>query len=140
MSSLPEPPAVPASAQQDLQQIEAEARIQKLGLEHEKLQLEKRTLLRQLSFQGIALEWLKASTVPVALVGVFVTFYVGIGQLRLAQESRNSERFESAVTRLSNTRATERFAGVAGLRLFVYSDDSDRQYSALHYLNQRSIC
>lgn len=127
-------PRAPEAEDKALDRQEAEARIQKLKLEQDKLRLEKRSLRRQLSFHGVALEWLKASTVPAALIGVFVTLYVGIAQLRQAQDGRSAERLESAITRLSSTRVNERLAGVAALRLLVYSNDRERQYSALHFL------
>jgi hypothetical protein len=51
--------------------------IDKLNLELQKGALEKAALTRQLFWQGVALEWIKAGTVFAALMGIFATLFEG---------------------------------------------------------------
>lgn len=102
-----------------LEKLEARARLDKLMLEKQKLLLEYQALKRQASWRGVAIEWLKAMAVPVTLVGATVAYFVGVGQLRQAEENRDSDRFEKAVSRLVSDKADDRITGVSGLRLFV---------------------
>lgn len=112
---------------------------------YDKLVLEQATLRRQLSRQGMLLEWLKAATVPVALIGVFVTFTLGIEQLRQAeqarraqaeqlQETRDDERFDKALSRLASQNAKERVTGISGLQLFISAASPKRHSPTLHFL------
>jgi hypothetical protein len=86
------------------------------------------------SAQGVILEWLKASTVPAALLGVLVTFMVGSGNLRESQENRVADRFDKALARLASANARERVTGVFGLKLFLGERNPEHQRQALHYL------
>jgi len=104
------------------------------NLETEKLKLEVRLLERQLSKRWLALEWLKSGTVLVALIGVAVTLWVGFGQVRQAEQTRISERFDKALTRLASEKPNERMTGVSSLRLVLSEPDSSLKTQALHFL------
>ena len=122
------PPSTP------LDREETAARIEKLRLERRKLILDVSTAERTLSWHGTCLEWLKAATVPAALLGVFVTFLIGSSQLRQTQDARDSERFDKALSRLAALNVSERLTGVAGLRLFLDPHDRARHAPALQFL------
>jgi uncharacterized protein YjbI with pentapeptide repeats len=113
---------------------EARERIAKLNLEKRKLQLEIRSLSRQLSWRGLALEWLKSAGVLAALLGVGVTLYIGFGQIRQSEQNRSAERFDKALTRLASEKSSERITGVSALRLFLSERDTSLQAQALHFL------
>jgi hypothetical protein len=129
----------------DLGEVEVRARVAKLDLEMDKIALEKKSLARQLSWQGTALEWTKAASVFAALIGVATTLYLGQKQANLAQiaasnqsaqaeESRAAERFDKALSRLADGNAGVRMTGIAGLRLFLADGIEKHQKDALHYL------
>lgn len=118
----------------DLQgQLDAE----KETLETEKLLLEKRVLQSQLSVSGQVLAWLQAASVPVALLGAILAFFVGFGQLRQGADSQAADRFDKALTRLASERSDERMAGVSGLNLFLNDSNSPLQSQALQFLINR---
>ena len=121
-------------SRETLERIEAQKRIEKLSLEQETLRLEKRSLLRQLSWTGVLLEWLKAATVPAAVLGVLVTYIVGLGQFREAEEARAADRFDKSLTRLASDKASDRITGISGLRLFLSEPSQSRHTAALHFL------
>lgn len=106
----------------------------KFELEIEKLSLEKRVLRRQLTWQGIAWEWLKAAAVPVTLLGAFLAFYVGFNQLKEAETNRLAERFDNTLTRLASDKIEQRMTGVAGLRLFLNENDDGIKLQSLQFL------
>lgn len=99
-----------------------------------KLMLEERVLIRQLSLQSTALEWIKALTFPVALMGLLGSFWIGWNQIKQSQETRDNERFDKALTRVGSKDFLERLTGVSGLRLFLNEGDKPRQSAALHFL------
>jgi hypothetical protein len=103
----------------------------------EKLLLEKQLLRRQLSTRGLLMAWLQAGSVPVALLGAVLAFYVGFGQLQQAANNQTGERFDRALTRLANERSDERLTGVAGLNLFLSDRNSSLQRQALQFLVNR---
>jgi uncharacterized protein YjbI with pentapeptide repeats len=103
-------------------------------LERRKLELETRSLTRQLSWQGTLIEWLKAAAVPVTLLGAILAFYVGFGQLRQSEQNRAADRFDKALTRLASKNPIERITGVSGLRLFLLGEDTTLHRSSLHSL------
>jgi uncharacterized protein YjbI with pentapeptide repeats len=114
---------------------EAQRRIVKIRLENQKIRLEQRLLKRQLSKQGLAMEWLKSVTVPVALLGAAITLYVGFGQINQSEQNRLADRFDKALVRLASDKLNERITGVSGLRLFVIGPESTSfRGPALHYL------
>jgi uncharacterized protein YjbI with pentapeptide repeats len=128
-------PQVPTNPpMDDLATTEAQARIAKLALEQQKLTLEHKSLARQLSLQGLLLEWLRAATVPAALLAAALTFYVGYGQLRQSEENRVADRFDKALARLASEKTNERMTGVSGLRLFLKDQNEFRQTAAIHFL------
>jgi hypothetical protein len=133
MPDNPNPPEAVA-ADSDLDKVEARKRIAKLDLESEKLKLEQTALRRQLSPPGTLMEWLKAATVPAAVLGAAITFYVGFGQINQAEQNRNADRFDKALTRLASKESNERITGVSGLRLFVNDPKSNLQLPALDFL------
>lgn len=144
MARKPAEPAV-AEGAEALAEREARLRVEKLVLEQEKLKLETQTLGRVASRQGLWLEWLKAASVPVAVLSVFVTAIIGSVQLSQAAQARANERLDKAVTRLLAASAGERQTGVASLRLllserpegFLFWQDPialERRSTALHYM------
>jgi hypothetical protein len=79
--------------------------------------------------------WLQAASVPVALLGAILAFFVGFRQLRQGAESQVAGRFDKALTRLASTEPNERMTGVSGLELFLYDDGSPLlQKQALQFL------
>jgi len=129
----------------DLADVEARTRVAKLNLEIEKLVLEKQSLRRELSWQGITLEWVKAASVFAALIGVATTLYLGQRQTELArtantnqsaqaEEARAADRFDKALARLADRDNGVRMTGIAGLRLFLNDGNDKHQRDALHYL------
>jgi hypothetical protein len=129
-----------------LRAVKTQLEIDKIRLEIDKGSLEKQSLSRQLSWQSVALEWTKAGTVFVAVIGIGVTLWVGQQQARIsrvaadeqssnAAESRADDRFDKALTRLADRdNAGARLSGVAGLRLFLVDKNTTHQKEALHYL------
>src|SRR5580704_3328910 len=115
-------------------QGEAGSRIERLRLEKQKQILELRSLVRSLSWHGTSLEWLKAATVPAALLGVLVTFMIGSNQIQQTQDARDSERFDRALSRLASSSTNERLTGVAGLRLFLATQNNLRHAATLQFL------
>jgi uncharacterized protein YjbI with pentapeptide repeats len=107
---------------------------QKQNLEIEKLIRERKLLDRQLSTQGLLIEWLKAAAVPVTLLGAILAFYTGFGQLQQASRSQAADRFDKALTRLSGDRVEEKLTGISGLQLFLGSQDVQFQEQTLQYL------
>jgi uncharacterized protein YjbI with pentapeptide repeats len=105
----------------------------KRTLEVEKLALERKALERQLSLQGVLINWLQVASVPVALLGAVLAFFIGYGQLRQGQDTQVSERFDRALTHLASDKWQERMAGVSGLELFFY-DNTPLQKQALRSL------
>ena len=106
-------------------------------LETEKLLLETQSLQRQLSVRGVLLAWLQAASVPVALLGAILAFFVGFGQLRQGADSQAADRFDKALTRLASERPDERMTGVSGLNLFLNDASSPLQSQALQFLINR---
>lgn len=107
---------------------------EKTALETEKLSLEKRLLQRQLSAQGLLMAWLQAASVPAALFGAILAFFVGFSQLRQGSENQAADRFDKALTRLASTRPEERVTGVSGLQLFLRDGNVLLQNQALQFL------
>jgi uncharacterized protein YjbI with pentapeptide repeats len=107
---------------------------EKSALETDKLALEKRLLERQLSVPGLMMAWLQAASVPVALLGAILAFFVGFGQLRQGAENQAADRFDKALTRLASKRQDERMTGVSGLQLFLSDSDQLLQKQALQFL------
>lgn len=107
---------------------------EKLQFELKKLKLETRSLARQLSWHGSLIEWLKASAVPVTLLGAVLAFYVGFGQLKQSEQNRVSDRFDKALARLASKNPVERITGVSGLRLFIVEGGGAWQSYALQSL------
>jgi hypothetical protein len=91
-------------------------------------------LTRQLSLQGLLIEWLKAAAVPVTLLGAITAFFIGFGQLHQNAENQAAERFDKSLTRLASERADERMTGVSGLQLFLHARDSSLQEQTLQFL------
>lgn len=89
-----------------------------------------------MSRQGLWLEWLKAASVPIAILSVFVTGFLGMSQLNHAVQTRIDERLDKAATRLASDKEAERISGVAGLRLLISETrpDPGRQGAALQFL------
>jgi Pentapeptide repeats (8 copies) len=107
---------------------------EKSAFEAAKLSLETRLLQRQLSVSGLLMGWLQAASVPVALVGAILAFFVGFGQLRQGADNQAAERFDKALTRLASQRPDERMTGVSGLDLFLRDDNPLLQKQALQFL------
>jgi uncharacterized protein YjbI with pentapeptide repeats len=107
---------------------------EKTALETGKLSLEKRLLERQLSVPGLLMAWLQAASVPVALLGAILAFFVGFGQLRQGADNQAADRFDKALTRLASERPDERMTGVSGLELFLSDGSPLLQKQALQFL------
>jgi hypothetical protein len=107
---------------------------EKSALETSKLLLETRLLQRQLSVQGVLMGWLQAASVPVALVGAILAFFIGFGQLRQGADNQAADRFDKALTRLASQRPEERMTGVSGLNLFLRDGNPSLQKQALQFL------
>jgi hypothetical protein len=107
---------------------------EKSVLETEKLSLEKRLLEHQLSVQGLLMAWLRATSVPVALLGAILAFFVGFSQLRQGADNQAADRFDKALTRLASSRPDERMTGVSGLELFLNDGSPLLQKQALQFL------
>jgi uncharacterized protein YjbI with pentapeptide repeats len=108
---------------------------EKSALEVAKLTLQQRLLQRQLSAQGLLMSWLQAASVPVALLGAILAFFVGFGQLRQSADNQAAERFDKTLTRLGSLRPDERITGVSGLQLFLGDDERPLlQKQALQFL------
>jgi uncharacterized protein YjbI with pentapeptide repeats len=107
---------------------------QKQSLEIEKLLRERQLLDRQLSKQGLLIEWLKAAAVPVTLLGAILAFYTGFGQLQQASRNQTADRFDKALARLSGDRVEEKLTGISGLQLFLETQDIQFQEQTLQYL------
>jgi hypothetical protein len=107
---------------------------EKSALEIGKLSLEKRLLQRQLSVQGLLMTWLQAASVPAALFGATLAFFVGFGQLRQGADNQAADRFDKALTRLADTRPDARMTGVSGLELFLSDGSPLLQKQALQFL------
>ena len=121
-------PADPKPAQSNgLADAEARQRIAKLELEN-------KALSRQLSWHGILVEWLKATAVPVTLLGAVLAFYVGFRQLRQSEQNRLGDRFDKALTRLASKNPTERITGVSSLRLFMFGEGQSLIRASAHSL------
>lgn len=137
--SIPFVEAAPVELESDCKHIgeaneESRARIEKAALEIKKIQLETQLLTIQLSPSGRAMEWLKSVSVPVAVLGAAITLYIGFGQIKQAEENRNADRFDKALSRLASEKANVRITGVSGLRLFVVDSSSSLQLPALSFL------
>jgi hypothetical protein len=117
-----------------LDRTEAEARIAKLALEKDKLELEISALAESRTPGGRFAELLRAGTVPVAFVGVLVTAIIGLGQFNSAQEARLDERFDKALTRLTSNSVQDRITGVSALALIASDKNTKRRSAALHAL------
>jgi hypothetical protein len=104
---------------------------EKIAPEAEKLSLEAQLLRRQLSPQGVMLSWLQATSVPVALLGAILAFFVGFGQLRQGADNQADNRLDQALTRLASQRPDERMTGVSGLNLFAMDGTELLQTRAL---------
>lgn len=115
-------------------QTDGQEDTEKSAIEKEKTALEKRLLQRQLSVQGHLMAWLQATSVPVALLGAVLAFFVGFGQLRQGAENQEADRFDKALTRLASTRPNERITGVSGLQLFLSARNPLLQQEALQFL------
>jgi uncharacterized protein YjbI with pentapeptide repeats len=110
------------------------AELTKRRLEIEKLTLEKRALERQLSLYGLLMQWLQAFGVPVTLLGAILVFFVGYNQLHQTAETREADRFDRTLTRLSSERPDNRMSGVSGLELFLRDSHSAFQKATLQFL------
>jgi uncharacterized protein YjbI with pentapeptide repeats len=93
---------------------ETRHKVEKLGLEI--------TGLRH----GAWLEWAKAASGPVAVLGLIVSVVLGQLQLRTATETRLEDRFQKEVAHLGSSSSGERLTGVAGLSL-ILADPSEMQ-------------
>lgn len=107
---------------------------EKIVLETEKLQLEQQVLRHQLSRTWLIMEWLKSATVAAAILGAAITLYIGFGQIEEMEKNRSADRFDAALSRLSNSSTIERLTGVSGLRLFLVDGDTRLRKNALQYL------
>src|SRR6267154_5775881 len=97
---------------------------EKVLLEAAKISLELQLLRRQLSPQGLLMAWLQAASVPVALRGAILVFFVGYGQLRQSADNQAADRFDKALSRLASTRTEERVTGVSGLEFSLTGRDT----------------
>jgi Pentapeptide repeats (8 copies) len=133
-----EPPSTPEGAghtgDAETAPHPADRSAEKLSFELAKLRLEIRSLRRQLTWYGTLMEWLKASAVPVTLLGAVLAFYVGFGQLKQSEQNRVSERFDKALERLASKDPIERITGVSGMRSFIKGDDRALQGYGLQSL------
>ncbi|HLJ87634.1 MAG TPA: pentapeptide repeat-containing protein [Candidatus Angelobacter sp.] len=80
------------------------------------------------------MEWLKAAAVPAAILGAAITLYIGLGEIRQAEQNRDADRFDKALSRLASGENSHRVTGVAGLQLFADDSKSPLQAQALVYL------
>jgi hypothetical protein len=99
-------------------------------LRQEKLRLEITSIKRQLKIP----ELVKVLTGPVAVIGVVVTVVLGSLQLHQANQSRDDERFDKAITRLAASTPGERLSGIAGVELYLDSQQKTRHRPALRFL------
>lgn len=99
-------------------------------LRQEKLRLEITFIKRQLKIP----ELVKVLTGPVAVIGVVVTVVLGSLQLHQANQSRDDERFDKAITRLAASTPGERLSGIAGVELYLDPQQKIRHRPALRFL------
>jgi uncharacterized protein YjbI with pentapeptide repeats len=96
----------------------------------EKLELEIAALRRQIKIP----ELVRVLTGPVAVIGVVVTVILGSLQLHQANQSRDDERFDKAISRLAAANPAERLSGIAGVELYLDPQQKTRHRPALRFL------
>jgi hypothetical protein len=96
----------------ELDKRDAEARIAKIDLE-------KKVLSDQLTRASQLREWLKTLGTAAAILVFLWTVISGLQQLRDNLTSREEERFERAIVRISSEKPTGRLSGVVSLRDFL---------------------
>ena len=89
--------------------------------------------------KGKRLEWVKAIGPWFTAVGIAVTLWLGLSQLKQTQRSRDDERFERSVTRLGSLQPAERLTGLAGLEQFLKGTDTARQQSVLAFIINAAV-
>ncbi len=98
----------------------------KTGLEVQKLEYDLGT--------GKLLEWVKAVGPLFTGLGIAVTLWLGVAQLKQTQQSRDDERFERSASRLGSEQPAERLTGLAGLQQFLKSKNPEKQESSLIFI------
>ncbi len=112
------------------------------ALKTRKLELEIQELERKMSRQYWGLEIFKAwapsvtaaVTAVVAIMALFWTINAGTKQINQTQNAQDQDRFDKALTRLGSTSVSERLTGVAGLSLFLTSEQDQRHAATLRFL------
>ena len=104
-------------------------------LKLEKLHLEVESLRHQLSNSTDWLEWVKAASGPVAVLGLILSAVLGAWQIRIATESRLEDRYQKQIAHLGSTSASERLTGIAGLSSFIFDPfEKDRHQECIGFL------
>jgi uncharacterized protein YjbI with pentapeptide repeats len=88
----------------------------------------------QSSWQFKAIEWLKGIAGLAAILGFFATVWFTSQQLSQLTASRDEDRFDKAISRLSSTNPSERLTGVAGLQLFLGGTQRKNHLQTLLFL------
>jgi uncharacterized protein YjbI with pentapeptide repeats len=88
----------------------------------------------QKSWKFEAIEWLRAAAGLAAILGLFATVIYNSTQIAQLTASRDDERFDKAVTRLTSSNPTERLTGIVGLRLFLTPHYQSKHEAALLFL------
>jgi hypothetical protein len=105
------------------------------ALSPEKLRLEVESLRRELSVRNNWMEWMKAASGPVAVLGLIVSTIITSLQMGAAREAGLEDRFQKQVAHLGASSPTEKLTGVAGLS-FILGDrtEAKRHQEAVSFL------
>jgi uncharacterized protein YjbI with pentapeptide repeats len=103
-------------------------------LRRRKLRLETQLLIQQLRPRIWCLEVAKVVVGAITIFSLIGTFLLGLKQIDEARQSRDDQRFDQAVARLSGSTATERLAGVAGLGLYLEPQQKAWHRATLRFL------
>jgi uncharacterized protein YjbI with pentapeptide repeats len=105
------------------------------ALSPEQLRLEVESLRRDLSRRNTLMEWMKAASGPVAVLGLIISTIITSLQMGAAREAGLEDRFQKQVTHLGSSSATEKLTGVAGLS-FILGDrtEAKRHREAVSFL------
>ncbi len=108
------PPPNPSAPQGGETVIDIEA-----DLQIEKLRLEVESLRHKLFHRNDWMEWMKAASGPVAVLGLVISTILAALQMGAAREAGLEDRFQREVAHLGSSSTSERLTGVAGLSLIL---------------------
>lgn len=111
-----------------------EAECVKLKLDTNKLNIETQLLQRQVSRSGKLQEWFKAGAAPAALLGVIFSYLIGSAQVSQQGETRNVDRFEKGIARLTSINPSERIQGINSLNELLVENNQIYKHVVLNRL------